>query len=75
MIFKSVIMPLAGEEIEDAALWYKSQQTGLGKRFTQTVRNEIKFVCRKSICFCPEIQRSKSNTNEKIPFPDLLQSK
>jgi hypothetical protein len=32
-MFKSIILPLAKEDIREAAKWYNKQQEGLGKRF------------------------------------------
>ena len=43
-MYKSVILPLAQIDIQDAALWYNSRQKGLGKRFTKEVREKIKFI-------------------------------
>ena len=34
-MYKSIILPLAKEDIKEAALWYEDKQTGLGKWFTK----------------------------------------
>lgn len=41
---KAIILPLAKQDIREAALWYNSKQKGLGKRFTARVRQKIKFI-------------------------------
>ena len=61
-------MPLAGEEIEEAALWYNSQQTGLGRRFTQIVRNDIKFVCKNPLAFALRYKNVRAIPLKKFPF-------
>lgn len=43
-MYNSVILPLAKEDIRDAARWYNKQSHGLGKRFTSEVRDSIKFI-------------------------------
>jgi plasmid stabilization system protein ParE len=43
-MFKAVILPLAKQDIKDAALWYNSRQNGLGKRFTRQIRQKIDFI-------------------------------
>ena len=41
---KSIILPLAKEDIREAARWYKKQSPGLGKRFTAEVRESVRFI-------------------------------
>lgn len=43
-MYKAIILPLAKEDIEEAALWYNKQQAGLGKRFTTEVREKVHFI-------------------------------
>ncbi|SHI74350.1 ParE toxin of type II toxin-antitoxin system, parDE [Tangfeifania diversioriginum] len=43
-MYKSVILPLAKEDIREAAKWYNKQQNGLGKRFTTEVREKVNFI-------------------------------
>ncbi len=40
----AIILPLAKQDIKEAAVWYNQQQKGLGKRFTTTVREKLAFV-------------------------------
>jgi hypothetical protein len=39
-MYKSIILPLAKEDIREAAKWYNKRQIGLGKRFTAEVREK-----------------------------------
>ncbi len=43
-MYKSVILPLAKEDIRETAQWYSKQQKGLGKRFTAEVREKVYFI-------------------------------
>lgn len=43
-MYKSIILPLAKEDIREAAKWYNNQQDGLGKRFTAEVREKVHFI-------------------------------
>jgi plasmid stabilization system protein ParE len=43
-MYKTVILPLAKRDIREAALWYNSNQKGLGNRFIAQVRRKVKFI-------------------------------
>ncbi len=43
-MYKSIILPLAKEDIQDASLWYNGKQKGLGKIFTKEVRKKVHFI-------------------------------
>ncbi|GAF04797.1 type II toxin-antitoxin system RelE/ParE family toxin [Saccharicrinis fermentans] len=43
-MYKSIILPLAKEDIREAAKWYNKQQKGLGKSFTAEVRENVHFI-------------------------------
>lgn len=43
-MYKSIILPLAKEDIREAAMWYNKQQKGLGIRFTAEVRENVHFI-------------------------------
>ncbi|MFO7867863.1 MAG: type II toxin-antitoxin system RelE/ParE family toxin [Bacteroidales bacterium] len=43
-MYTSIILPLAKEDIREAALWYNMQSAGLGKRFTAEVRKKVLFI-------------------------------
>lgn len=43
-MYNVIILPLAKQDISEAAAWYNSKQKGLGKRFTQEVRSKVLFI-------------------------------
>jgi plasmid stabilization system protein ParE len=61
-------MPSAVLEIETAALWYNSQQTGLGRRFAQAVKTEIRFVCNNPHAFPVRYRGIRAIPLKKFPF-------
>ncbi|UZO82459.1 type II toxin-antitoxin system RelE/ParE family toxin [Aquimarina sp. ERC-38] len=45
-MYKSIILPLAKEDIKETAKWYNKRQKGLGKRFTKEVRKTVNYICK-----------------------------
>ena len=43
-MYKSIILPLAKEDIREAAEWYNRHQEGLGRRFIAEVREKVHFI-------------------------------
>lgn len=43
-MYKSIILPLAIEDLRQSAAWYNSKQKGLGKIFTTEVRSIVHFI-------------------------------
>jgi len=41
---RSIILPLAKEDIREAARWYNKQSPGLDNRFTAEVRESVRFI-------------------------------
>jgi plasmid stabilization system protein ParE len=44
-MYKPVILPLAKQDIKEAAIWYNERQPGLGKRFTSHIRKTVDYLC------------------------------
>lgn len=45
-MYKSIILPLAKQDIKEAAIWYNSKQKDLGKKFTQKIREKVDLICK-----------------------------
>jgi len=43
-MYKSIILPVAKQDIKDAAKWYNSQKPGLGKELSAAVRKKVRFI-------------------------------
>lgn len=48
-MYRSIILPLAQEDIREAAQWYNKQKKGLGMRFTNQVREKVDFIRQNPI--------------------------
>ena len=46
-MYTAILLPLAKQDIKQAATWYNSKQKGLGKRFTKEIRNKV-FLIRQN---------------------------
>jgi hypothetical protein len=46
-MYNATLLPLAKQDINEAAKWYNKKQKGLGKRFTLHVRQKINFLKRE----------------------------
>lgn len=45
-MYKLILLPLAREDIREAAKWYNRRKKGLGKRFTAQVREKMRLIRR-----------------------------
>jgi plasmid stabilization system protein ParE len=43
-MYKVSILPLAKQDIQEAATWYNEQQPDLGKRFIKFIRSKVKRI-------------------------------
>ena len=43
-MYKSIILPLAKEDIKEAAKWYNKQKSGLGKKFIAQIRAKVLYI-------------------------------
>jgi len=50
-MYKSIILPLAKDDIGEAAKWYNNKSQGLGKRFTSEVRGKVHFIKQNPTTF------------------------
>ena len=43
-MFEIIILPIARQDIKEAAHWYNKQQKGLGNRFATHIRQKVYFL-------------------------------
>tara|TARA_R110000850_G_scaffold248625_1_gene373541 strand:+ start:939 stop:1232 length:294 start_codon:yes stop_codon:yes gene_type:complete len=65
-----IILPLAREDIREAAKWYNSKRAGLGKRFTSQVRTKISFIKTHPEAFA--VRHGSTRTTLLKTFPFLI---
>jgi len=69
-MYHSVILPLAKDDILDTALWYNKQSPGLGRRFSNEVRETVVFI-RQNPTAC-NIRYDQVRTAVLKVFPFML---
>jgi len=67
---KFIILPLARDDIREAARWYNKQSPGLGKKFTAEVRESVRFI-RQNPTAC-NIRYDKVRTVVLKVFPFMI---
>lgn len=67
---RSIILPLAKEDIHEAERWYNKQSPGLGKKFTAEVRESVRFI-RQNPTAC-NIRYDKVRTVVLKVFPFMI---
>ncbi|MCH7399827.1 type II toxin-antitoxin system RelE/ParE family toxin [Belliella sp. DSM 107340] len=69
-MYKATILPLAKKDIQEAALWYNSRSNGLGKRFTDEVREKVKLI--KKNPYATNVRYHKVRTAVLNFFPFII---
>lgn len=69
-MYKSIILPLAKEDIREAAKWYNTKKDGLGKRFTADVRESVRHIKQNPEAF--SIRYDKVRTAVLTVFPYVI---
>ncbi len=67
-MYHPVLLPLAKQDIKDAAHWYNSKQKGLGKRFTTSVREKVKYICQNPKAIAIRYQKTRCVLLDGFPF-------
>ncbi len=69
-MYKSVILPIAKEDIRKAAKWYNKKRDGLGKRFTADVRETVRHIKQNPKAF--NIRYDNVSTAVLSVFPYMI---
>lgn len=67
-MYKVVILPIAKQDIKEAALWYNSKQKELGKRFTVLVRQKINLLRQNPLSSATRYDEVKTAVLDVFPF-------
>jgi len=67
-MYKSLILPLAKEDISEAAKWYNKQQRGLGKRFTAEVRENVDLIIQNPKASNVRYKNVRTTVLNMFPF-------
>lgn len=67
-MFKVVILPVAKKDIHEAAQWYQTKQSGLGKRFTSEVRSKVSFIEKNPMAYAKKYDNVRTAVLNTFPF-------
>ena len=67
-MYKPIILPLAKEDIKEAAHCYNTKKKGLGKRFTKAVRAEVKYIYRHPKSLAIRYDNTRCAVLDVFPF-------
>lgn len=67
-MYHSVILPLAKDDIQDAALWYNKQSPGLGRRFSNEVREIVVFIRQNPTAYTIRYDQVRTAVLKVFPF-------
>jgi len=66
--YKIIISDLAKADIKEAALWYNKQQKGLGKLFTQSIKECIRTIQLQPKSFQIKYKNIRIGIPYKFPY-------
>lgn len=67
-MYKSIILPLAKQDIKEAAIWYNSKQKDLGKKFTQKIRLKVNLICKFPGAFPIRYDNTRTTVLDTFPY-------
>ena len=67
-MYRVIILPFAKQDIKDAALWYNSRQSGLGKRFTTHIREKINYLKQDPLNIAVRYEEVRTSVLDIFPF-------
>ena len=67
-MYKAVILPLAKQDISQAASWYNSKQIGLGKRFTNEMRAKVLYIRKNPEASAIRYDNTRCTLLNTFPF-------
>jgi plasmid stabilization system protein ParE len=67
-MYKSVLLPVAKLDIQEAAKWYEARQPGLGKRFTEQVRKSVHFIRQNPSAIAVRYDNTRASIMDAFPY-------
>lgn len=66
--YKVIISDSAKTDIKENAKWYNKQQGGLGKRFTQSIKECVKIIQLQPESFQIRYKNNRAGISDKFPY-------
>ncbi|MCD8741853.1 type II toxin-antitoxin system RelE/ParE family toxin [Mucilaginibacter roseus] len=67
-MYKTLILPSAKNDIEEATIWYNKKQKGLGVKFTSYVRQKIALIKQEPFIASTRYDNVKTAVLDTFPF-------
>lgn len=67
-MYKAIILPLANQDIKEAAHWYNKEQKELGKRFIKDIRSKVSFLCANPTSAAIRYKNTRCVVLDVFPF-------
>lgn len=67
-MYKVSILPLAKQDIQEAAIWYNEQQPDLGKRFIKFIRSKVKRISENPQLYPVRYHSVRTAVVDVFPF-------
>ncbi len=68
MGYKLTLLPLAKKDLEEIAAWYEGIQKNLGKRFLNSIKEEMKVVKEKPLLYQIRYDKTRVALIETFPY-------
>jgi len=67
-MYKVIILPVAKQDVKEAANWYNTRQVGLGKRFANQVREKVNQIKQNPYSSVNRYQEVRTAVLDVFPF-------
>ncbi len=67
-MYKVIILPIAKKDIRDNSKWYNEKQKGLGLKFTNAIRSEIKFISKNPLAVVNRYRNLHTCVVNRFPY-------
>ena len=67
-MYKLVTLPVAKQDIKEAASWYNTKQQNLGRRFTAEIRRKVNYIKQSPFSTATRYHDIKTAVLDTFPF-------
>jgi hypothetical protein len=67
-MYTILILPLAKQDIQEAAIWYNEKKKGLGLIFLRSVRKNVQYIVKNPFLFTNRYKNTYTAVIKDFPF-------
>lgn len=67
-MYRSIIIPLATTDVEEARTWYESKRIGLGDEFLDLVMESVELICSHPKIAAVRYDETRTLVLKRFPF-------